>query len=61
MDIAALSMSMANNDLAAQVSIAVLKMGQDMIQDNGGQMVDMIKQMEHSVQPHIGGTIDISL
>lgn len=61
MDIAALSMSMANSNLASQVSLAVLKMGKEMMQDNAGQMTDMMKQMEQSVQPHVGSTIDISL
>lgn len=61
MDIAALSMSMSMQNLGTQVSIAVLNMGKQIMQDNSNQMMDMMKSMEQSVNPHVGSQIDISL
>lgn len=61
MDIAALSMQMAMCNLGTQVGLAVQKIGQDVIEETDGQMIEMMKQIEQSVNPHIGGHIDISL
>ncbi|MNN33026.1 hypothetical protein D3C81_1467630 [compost metagenome] len=56
MDIAALSMSMAQNNLKQAVNISVLKMSQDQSEVNAQAL---IKMMEQSVLPHLGGNIDI--
>jgi len=65
MDIAALSMGLSQMKVAQQASISVMKMAMDSVK---GQAVDMAKMlqantkmMEQSVNPHIGGNIDISL
>lgn len=56
MDIAALSMGMSQMRLANEVGASVLKMAMDSGQT---QMNDMVKMMEQSVNPHIGGNLDI--
>lgn len=56
MDIAALSTSMALTDLQSQVGVAMLSKGLDTVEVLGDSM---IKMMENSVTPHLGGNIDI--
>ena len=58
MDIAALSMSLSQMKVANQASISVLKLTMDTAQN---QMNDFAKVMEQSVNPHIGGNIDLKL
>ena len=65
MDIAALSIGLSQMKVAQQASISVMKMAMDSVK---GQAVDMAKMlqantkmMEQSVNPNIGGNIDISL
>ncbi|MBQ9119560.1 MAG: YjfB family protein [Lachnospiraceae bacterium] len=63
MDIAALSMSMAQTNVMTQVGTAVLAMGLDTIEQTGAGVVDLISEstqaMERSVNPNLGGNIDI--
>ena len=63
MDIAGLSMAMAQNNIGTKVSIAVLGKAMDTAESQGAQIVKMIDgaAMQHSVQPHLGGNIDISV
>lgn len=61
MDIAALSMAMSMQNASAQVGMAVTKMAMDTGEQSGQLMVDMIKQMEVSVNPNLGSKIDIRL
>lgn len=56
MDIAALSTSMALTDIQSQVGVAMLSKGLDTVEVLGDSM---IKMMENSVAPHLGGNIDI--
>ncbi|MCE5172148.1 YjfB family protein [Paenibacillus profundus] len=58
MDIAAISTVMNQNRLSQEVSIRVLKMSNDQASQIGQ---DIIKMMEQSVQPNLGGNIDIKL
>lgn len=58
MDIAALSTSMAMSDINTQISTKVLDMGIDDMKDMGNSMV---KMMENSVTPYIGGNIDLRI
>lgn len=58
MDIPALSMAMSTSELVNQTSVKVLAMGLDEMRTMGDGMQ---KMMEMSVNPHIGGNIDISL
>ncbi|MHC1749832.1 MAG: YjfB family protein [Cellulosilyticaceae bacterium] len=61
MDIAALSMAMSMQNAGGQVGMAVTKMAMDTGEQAGQIMVDMIKQMELSVNPQLGSSIDIRL
>jgi len=56
MDIAALSISLAQSNLSQAVGISVLKMATDQSTDQAQQLV---KMMELSVQPNLGGNLDI--
>lgn len=57
MDVPALSMSVAQSSLAQAVQIRVLSMAKDQSTQQAQQMVQMMQQ---SVQPHLGGNLDIS-
>ena len=62
MDIAALSMSMAQPDLKNSVGIAMLDKTLDLATDLGSNLTSMMDHsMELSVNPHIGANIDISI
>jgi len=58
MDIAALSTAMSQSSLSQAVNIRVLKMSNDQSMQNG---LALIKMMEQSVQPNLGGMIDIRI
>ena len=58
MDVAALSTALSNVNLANQVSVQVLSMSLDTLEVTGE---GMRKMMEMSVNPSVGGNIDISL
>ena len=61
MDIAALSMSMASNDLQTKVGTAVLSKAMDTQEVQGQEIVQMIDSaaMERSVTPQLGANIDL--
>lgn len=63
MDIAGLSMSMATLDVQSQVGIKMLSKAIDMGEDLGAGMVQMMDAaaMERSVNPAVGGNVDIRL
>ncbi|MBO5324776.1 MAG: YjfB family protein [Lachnospiraceae bacterium] len=63
MDIAGLSMAMAQNNIGTKVGIAVLDKAMNTAEAQGAQLVQMIDgaAMQRSVQPHLGGNIDISV
>lgn len=63
MDIAGLSMSMATLDVQSQVGLKMLSKAIDMGEDLGAGMVQMIDAaaMERSVNPAVGGNVDIRL
>ncbi|MDP1511442.1 YjfB family protein [Paenibacillus sp. CMAA1739] len=56
MDIAALSTGMSQASLAQAVSVKVMGMAKDQANEQGQALVQM---MEKSVQPHLGGQLDI--
>ena len=58
MDIAALSMGLSQMQLAQEVGVSVMKMA---METSEVQVADLTKMMEQSVNPHLGGKIDISL
>ena len=63
MDIAKLSMNLSTVETQAQVSVAVLDKTMDMGETLAQGMVEMIDAaaMERSVQPQLGGNVDILL
>ena len=58
MDIAAMSTVMSQMKVQQEASISVMKMAMDTAKQNTS---DMVKTMEMSVSPHLGGNIDIKL
>jgi len=58
MDIAALSVVLASGKARGNASIAVASKIKEMVEQNGASLV---KMMEQSVTPHIGGNIDIRM
>ncbi|CAH1200414.1 hypothetical protein PAECIP111891_01745 [Paenibacillus allorhizoplanae] len=58
MDIPAMSMVLAQNNLSQAVGISVLKMAKEQMTEQGQQVVQLI---ERSVQPNLGGNLDISV
>ena len=58
MDIAALSMGLSQMQIAQEVGVSVMKMA---METSEVQVADLTKMMEQSVNPHLGGKIDISL
>lgn len=58
MDIAALSIGLSQMKLANEVGASVMKLAMDTATS---QSAEMTKMMETSVNPHIGGNIDIKL
>lgn len=58
MDIAALSMAMAQDRVMTEVGTTLLSKAIDQGQENGDTLT---KMMEQSVNPDVGGNIDISL
>ena len=56
MDIAALSMALSQMNVRQEASVSVMKKSMDQVESSGQ---DVVKMLEQSVQPHIGGSIDI--
>ena len=62
MDIPALSMALSQNKVLNDVGIAVLSKSLDTMQDTGEALVASIESIpETSVNPNIGGNIDIRI
>lgn len=58
MDIPAMSVAMSQTQLMTQVNVAVLAKSLSSIETMGDNMV---KMMEQSVSPNLGGNIDITV
>lgn len=56
MDIAALSIALSQMNVRQEASILVMKKSMDQAEVNGESVVKMLKQ---SVQPHLGGSVDL--
>lgn len=63
MDIAALSMAMAQVNTQSAYGVAMLSKSLDLASSTGDQIVGMMDAaaMELSVNPHIGANVDISV
>ena len=58
MDIAAISANLGKMKSAQAVSLRVAKISMDAVKQ---QSADMAKMLQNSVQPHLGGKIDMKL
>ena len=56
MDIASLSMALSQMNVRQEASVSVMKKSMDQAESNGASVVKMLEQ---SVQPHIGGSVDL--
>lgn len=62
MDIAGLSMALANTNTMSQVSTAMLSKALDTNEQQGASLIAMMdRSMELSVNPGIGGNFDMSV
>ncbi|MGI2328500.1 YjfB family protein [Planococcus sp. YIM B11945] len=66
MDIAALSMALSQASIRQEATVSVMKKTMDQAESNGQGIINMlqdsnVKMMEQSVQPHIGGSINLRL
>lgn len=61
MDIAALSMSLAQVDLSAKVGMKVMGLMKEQVEMSGQSLIQDLQQMELSVNPNVGSQIDIKL
>ncbi|MCR4588654.1 MAG: YjfB family protein [Lachnospiraceae bacterium] len=63
MDIAALSMSLAQANLQTSVGFAMMGKTLDVQEDMGASLTQMVDAaaMERSVNPSVGSTLDISI
>ena len=62
MDIAAMSMAMSQSSLMQDASLSVMKIAMDTAKVNSANMTELLgqnKAIEQSVQPHLGGRIDV--
>lgn len=56
MDIAALSMALRQMNVRQEATVSVMKKSMDQAESSGQ---DVVKMLEQSVQPHVGGSVDI--
>lgn len=64
MDLAAISMGMSQAKVQQDASIAVMKMAMDTSKVNAAGLTEMLSQtksMEMSVEPNLGGNLDIRI
>ncbi len=63
MDIAALSMSLAKNQLTMDFGVAMLSKSLDLSAEIGDSLTSMMERsvMEQSVTPYLGSNIDLSV
>lgn len=64
MDIAALSMAMSQSRVMQEASLSVVKLAMDTAKGDSSNMTHMLEQskaMAQSVQPHLGGILDIKM
>ena len=63
MDIAALSVMMSQGRVQQQAGVSVMKLAMDVASTQGNMMASLIdetaKSLEMSVQPHLGGSVDV--
>ena len=65
MDIAALSVLMSQGQVQQQAGVSVMKLAMNVAETQGNMMTSLLdetaKSLEMSVQPHLGGSVDIKV
>ncbi len=61
MDIAALSMAMSQANLQTSLGVALMDMSLEGLEVAGADMIDIIDDMELTIDPNLGNVIDICL
>ena len=63
MDIAALSMAMAKNQVSTDFGVAMLSKSLDVTESLGNSLVNMMDRsmLEQSITPHLGSNIDLTV
>ena len=65
MDIAALSVMMSQGQVQQQAGVSVMKLAMNTASTQGEMMTALLnettKSMELSVQPHLGGSVDVRM
>ena len=65
MDIAALSVMMSQGQVQQQAGVSVMKMAMNVASTQGEMMTALLgetaKSLEMSVQPHLGGSVDVKV
>ncbi|WP_040683379.1 YjfB family protein [Thermosinus carboxydivorans] len=62
MDIAAVSVVLNNSKIADQAGVQVMKLAMDTVASQSKALTaDMVQLMQQSVQPHLGGNVDIKV
>ena len=64
-DIAAASIQMSNMEAAQEIDVSIAKMAMDTVDTRAADFMKLLdanlKVMEQSVNPHIGGNLDIKI
>ncbi len=60
MDVSEIS-ALKTANLMTEISASVLKKAMDFSEESAAMMQQMMAQMERSVSPHLGGSIDIRI
>jgi len=62
MDIAAMSVVMSHNQTKTDASLAIMNQTKNLVEQQGQQLVDMLKQSTTSTDhPSLGSTIDLKV
>ncbi len=62
MDLAGVTMSLANNNTMGQIGTAMLSKALDTTEQQGASLIAMMdRSMELSVNPNVGGNFDMSV
>lgn len=61
MDIAAMSVVMANHQVRGDASLAVMNNVKDVVEQQGQQLIEMLQQTSSPRHPALGNIIDISI
>lgn len=61
MDIAALSIMLSQSNVQQQAGISVMKRAMGAATEQADLFTEMVKSMERSIQPYLGGNVDVQV